>query len=274
MTSTIGEIATNSEKARTITAEAAQEAHRVTALMQQLSKAAQGISKVTEVITNISEQTNLLALNATIEAARAGAAGKGFGVVAHEIKELAHQTAAATEEIKGKVHGIQSSTSETLDNLGRITTVIAQVSEIVNTIATAIEEQSTVTRDIARNVSEAAKGVKDGNQRVAQISTVARSVARDIATVNQAAGEISSGSDQILTSADELSKLAQALQAILDRFVLNEEVAVLKDKPSLHFRDSNNVELSAPLPGRRPLERFSTQQEDRGEEHPSRGHAI
>ena len=232
MTSTVGEIATNSEKARAITAEATQQAQRVTASMQELTQAAQAIGKVTETITNISDQTKLLALNATIEAARAGAAGKGFAVVAQEIKELARQTAEATEDIKTKVGGIQASTSGTLEDLGRIAQVIGQVNEIVNTIATAIEEQSSVTKDIARNVGEAASGVKDANERVAQISSVSQSVARDIATVNQAAGDIASGSEQVLTSAAELSKLAEELRGLVSAFKVGSEAAPSNGNPA------------------------------------------
>jgi hemerythrin len=108
--------------------------------------------------------------------------------------------------------------------LQQIAHVIGQVSEIVNTIATAIEEQSTVTKDIARNVGEAAIGVKDANQRVAQISTVSQSVAKDIATVNQAAGDISAGSEQVLTSAAELSRLAENLQRMVGRFQIGNKL--------------------------------------------------
>lgn len=218
MTSTIGEIATNSERARAITAKATEQAQQVTDLMQGLSDAAQAIGKVTETITTISEQTKLLALNATIEAARAEAAGKGFAVVAHEIKELARQTADATEDIKGKVSNIQNSTTGTLDDLGRITQVITQVSEVVNTIATAIEEQSSVTKDIARNVSQAAGGVKDANERVSQISSVSKTVAEDVATVNQAASDMASGSEQVMVSSSELSRLGEELQHMVGRF--------------------------------------------------------
>jgi methyl-accepting chemotaxis protein len=218
MTSTIGEIATKSEQARSITHEANQQAGRMTERMQDLDRAAQAIGKVTETITSISEQTRLLALNATIEAARAGTAGKGFAVVAHEIKELARQTAEATEDIKGKVDGIQSSTQGTLTDLEQITRVIQDISEIVNTIASAIEEQSAVTKDIARNVSEAAGGVKDANQRVAQMASVSRSVAQDITAVNEATGAMATGSEQALTSAAELAKLAEDLRQLMSQF--------------------------------------------------------
>lgn len=225
MTSTISEIAANSEKARAITNEATQQAARVSGLMDGLNQAAQAIGAVTETITAISDQTKLLALNATIEAARAGVAGKGFAVVAHEIKELARQTVEATEDIKGKVDAIQSSTAGTMQDLARITQVIRQIGEIVNNIASAIEEQTVVTKDIARNVGEAASGVKDANGRVAEISAVSRTVAKDIATVNQTASDIASGSEQVLGSSTELSRLSENLQKLMSSFKLREEVA-------------------------------------------------
>ena len=230
--------------------------------MEGLAQAAQAIGKVTETITTISDQTKLLALNATIEAARAGAAGKGFAVVAHEIKELARQTAEATQDIKGRVEAIQTSTRGTLGDLGRISQVIGQVSEIVNTIATAIEEQSSVTREIARNVGEAASGVKDANGRVAQISSVSQSVARDIATVNQAAGDIASGSEQVLTSADELSKLAGELQGLVSKFKVSSEGApTTRTSEVVHvvLREETNSMAAAPAQkiGPRPFVEWS-----------------
>ncbi len=218
MTSTIGEIARKSEQARAITAEANQQAGRVTELMSELNRAADAIGKVSETITTISEQTNLLALNATIEAARAGAAGKGFAVVAHEIKDLARLTAEATEDIKNKVSGIQSSTHGAVSDLQRIAEVIHHVTENVNTIASAIEEQSAVTKDIAHNVAEAAHGVKSCSAGVSQISEVSGAVAKDLASVNLAATEIVTGSEQVLMSSQDLSKLAEALRGTVGRF--------------------------------------------------------
>ena len=233
MTSTVGDIANHSENARLITTEATEQAQQATASMRQLSQAAEDIGKVTETITTISDQTKLLALNATIEAARAGAAGKGFAVVAHEIKELARQTAESTEDIKAKVSGIQTSTKGTLGDLERISGVVGRVSEIVNTIASAIEEQAMVTRDIAQNVAQAVTGVKDANERVRQISGASQTVARDIALVNQTAGELASGGDQVLTSAAELSRLADGLHRLLDRFQIGEAPASPEDGQSM-----------------------------------------
>jgi methyl-accepting chemotaxis protein len=218
MTATIGEIAGNSEKARRITEEANRQAAHISEQMNHLGKAAQEIGKVTETITEISSQTNLLALNATIEAARAGSAGKGFAVVANEIKELAQQTAAATEDIKSRIAGVQSSTAGSIAEIGKVSRVIHEVSDIVAAIAAAIEEQATVTKDIARNVGEATSGVRDANVRVAQSSQVTQSIAREIAGVDQATRTMADGSEHVRASAADLSKLADALQGTVAKF--------------------------------------------------------
>jgi methyl-accepting chemotaxis protein len=218
MTATIGEIARNSEKARRITEEATRQAARISEQMNQLGQAAREIGKVTETITEISSQTNLLALNATIEAARAGSAGKGFAVVANEIKELAQQTAAATEDIKARIAGVQSSSAGGIAEIEKVSQVIHEVSEIVSSIAAAIEEQSTVTKDIARNIGEAATGVKDANARVSESSQATQEIAKEIAGVDQAASQMADGSEQIKASAIELSQVAEQLQATAGRF--------------------------------------------------------
>ncbi len=155
MSATVGDIAANTARARVISEQATTQAQTVTAQMQKLGQAAQEIGHVTETITNISAQTNLLALNATIEAARAGSAGKGFAVVANEIKELARQTAEATEDIKLRIAGVQSSSGAAIADIGQITAVIKEVEDIVSGIAAAIEEQATVTKDVAGNIAQA-----------------------------------------------------------------------------------------------------------------------
>ena len=218
MTSTISEIAGNSEKARRITEEATHQAARISEQMNHLGKAAQEIGKVTETITEISSQTNLLALNATIEAARAGSAGKGFAVVANEIKELAQQTATATEDIKARIAGVQSSTASGIAEIDKISHVIREVSDIVSSIAAAIEEQATVTKDIARNIGEASTGVRDANLRVAESSQATQDISREIGGVDHAAREMAEGSEQVRISATELSKLAEHLQTTVARF--------------------------------------------------------
>ena len=218
MTATIGEIAANSEKARRITEEATRQAASISEQMNHLGQAAQEIGKVTETITEISSQTNLLALNATIEAARAGSAGKGFAVVANEIKELAQQTARATEDIKARIAGVQTSAAAGIGEIGKVSLVIREVSDIVAAIAAAIEEQSTVTRDIARNIGEATNGVRDANARVSESSQVTQSIAQEIAGVDHATRDMADGSNQVRASATDLSKLAEALQSTVSKF--------------------------------------------------------
>jgi methyl-accepting chemotaxis protein len=245
MTATIGEIAGNSEKARRITEEANHQAGRISEQMIQLGQAAQAIGKVTETITEISSQTNLLALNATIEAARAGSAGKGFAVVASEIKELAQQTAAATEDIKTRIAGVQSSTAAGIAEIGKISEVIHEVSDIVAAIAAAIEEQATVTKDIARNIGEATTGVRDANSRVAESSQVSQSIAQEIAGVDQAALRMADGSDQVRARASDLSRLAEQLQATVSRFqVSGGNQAMLKAAIAAHADWSDRLKAA------------------------------
>ena len=218
MTATINEIARNTEKASTIANKAVTQTRTASDNVDELGKAAREISKVTETITEISEQTNLLALNATIEAARAGDAGKGFAVVANEIKELARQTAEATQDIKERIEGIQGSTSETVTGIGEISKVIDDVNEIVSTIAVSVEEQSVTTKEIATNVAQASTGIHEVNENVAQSSTVAGDIAKDISEVNRAATEMSGSSSQVNTSSEELNKLAEQLKELVGRF--------------------------------------------------------
>jgi methyl-accepting chemotaxis protein len=218
MSATVGDISANTAKARSITEQATGQAQTITEQMQTLGQAAQEIGHVTETITNISAQTNLLALNATIEAARAGSAGKGFAVVANEIKELAKQTAAATEDIKVKIAGIQNSTGSAITDIGRITTVIKDVGTIVTSIAAAIEEQATVTRDVAGNIAQASSGVRETNERVSQTAEVSKSIARDIAGVNAAVSDIRQGGENVQASAVDLSKLAEQLGTQVAQF--------------------------------------------------------
>ncbi len=218
MTSTINEIAQNSEQARNITGDAVKQADDASSKIDELGRAAQEISKVTETITEISEQTNLLALNATIEAARAGEAGKGFAVVANEIKELARQTAEATQDIKDRIEGIQRSTSLSVKQVEGISKVINDVNEIVSTIATAVEEQSVTTREIAGNVAQASSGMQEVSDNIAQSSAVSSEIARDIADVNQSSNDMSNSSSQVDMSAQQLSQLAEQLKEMVGRF--------------------------------------------------------
>ncbi|MGA2849358.1 MAG: methyl-accepting chemotaxis protein [Terracidiphilus sp.] len=218
MSATVGDISANTARARTISEQATGQAQIITEQMQKLGQAAQEIGHVTETITNISAQTNLLALNATIEAARAGTAGKGFAVVANEIKELAKQTAEATEDIKVRIAAIQNSTGSAITDIGQITTVIRDVGTIVTSIAAAIEEQATVTRDVAGNIAQASSGVRDANERVSHTAQVSKSIAQDIAGVNASVADIRQGGEHVQASAVDLSKLAEQLGAQVAQF--------------------------------------------------------
>lgn len=173
MNASVREIAQSATDASQVAEDAVLEADSTNVSVQQLGTSSQEIGQVVGAITAIAEQTNLLALNATIEAARAGDAGKGFAVVANEVKELAHQTATATEDITARIGAIQQETETAVAGIGRIAEVIRQISDHQQTISSAVDEQTATTNEIARNVNEAATGVNDvaaGAQAVADIA--------------------------------------------------------------------------------------------------------
>ena len=140
----------------------------------KLGESSSEIGKVIKVITSIAEQTNLLALNATIEAARAGEAGKGFAVVANEVKELAKETAKATEDISQKIEAIQDDTKARSKRSQQISTMINQINDISNTIASAVEEQTATANEMSRNVGEAAKGTAEIAQNITAVAQAAQ----------------------------------------------------------------------------------------------------
>jgi methyl-accepting chemotaxis protein len=218
MTSTISQIADNAEKARKITAGAVSQTEKASVQISELGESAKDIGKVIETITEISEQVNLLALNATIEAARAGEAGKGFAVVANEIKELARQTASATNEIKQRVEGIQQSTKGTVAEITAITTVVSEVNQIVGEITGAVDEQTAATREIANNIGQASVGIGEVNEKVSQGSVVSAHIAQEIGDVKDAAAHMSRNSTEVDQSATDLSRLAGELNAMVRRF--------------------------------------------------------
>lgn len=198
----IGRQASNSsQKAQAATLEAEQTVAKVEALSEAASK----IGDVVSLIQDIAEQTNLLALNATIEAARAGEAGRGFAVVASEVKELASQTAKATTDISEQIGTIQDSTETSAEAIGKVTTAIKDLNDIASSIAAAVEEQATATDEISGNVQQAARATQD--------------VSGTIGEVNQAVGESSESATQVLTAADELSKQSEALRTEVGNFL-------------------------------------------------------
>lgn len=157
-------------------------------------------------------------MNATIEAARAGEAGKGFAVVASEIKDLAKETAEATNKADEKLIWIQSKASDTVAQTKKISKVFGDVNEIVSSIATAVEEQSATTKEIATNVTQVAEGIQEVNENMAQSASVAGEITKDVSEINQSSGEISNSSSQLSTSAEELTNLADQLTEMVSKF--------------------------------------------------------
>ncbi|MBV8840180.1 MAG: MCP four helix bundle domain-containing protein [Alphaproteobacteria bacterium] len=205
MTSSVNEISRQVQESATIASEAVKQAQQTDGRINELSQAAGRIGDVVKLITAIAEQTNLLALNATIEAARAGEAGRGFAVVASEVKALAAQTGKATEEIGTQIAGMQTATQESVGAIKEIGQTIGRISQIASTIAAAVEEQGAATQEIARNVGEAAKGTAQ--------------VASNITDVNRGAGETGSASSQVLASAQSLAGESNHLKAEVDKFL-------------------------------------------------------
>ncbi len=218
MTATINEIAENTEKTRATSARTVTRTKKASENIDNLNNSAQEIGKIVEVITEISEQTNLLALNATIEAARAGEAGKGFAVVATEIKDLAQQTANATQEIKDNVESIQGYTTETVTEIREITDAISEVNGMIDSVAAAVEEQSVATKEIACNVAQAATGIQEVTENVSHSSVVANEIAQDIAEVNHIISDISKNIDQVDLSVDSMKGLAEDLEKSINIF--------------------------------------------------------
>ena len=206
MSASIREIAANATEAADVASYAVTSAQDATTTVAKLGASSAEIGEVIKVITKIAEQTNLLALNATIEAARAGEAGKGFAVVANEVKELAKETAAATEDIGQRIVAIQGDAQAAVHAIDDISGVIARISDIQNTIASAVEEQTATTNEITRHVAEAATGANE--------------IAASITGVAQAAHDTSSGAASTQVSARDLAELADELNRSVMRFVV------------------------------------------------------
>jgi methyl-accepting chemotaxis protein len=205
MAASVGEIGRQVRDSNKIAQEAVEQVQRTDARITELSLAANRIGDVTKLITTIAEQTNLLALNATIEAARAGEAGRGFAIVAQEVKALSAQTAKATSEITTQIDEMQTATQESVLAIKEISGTIGRVSEIASIIAAAIEEQGAATHEIARNVQQAAVGTTQ--------------VASNIAAVNRSASDTGSASSQVLSSAQLLSNENKRLKSEMVKFL-------------------------------------------------------
>jgi methyl-accepting chemotaxis protein len=204
MSASIREIAKSSSEAAKIAKQAVNVADSANSTIKELGESSVEIGKVIKVITSIAQQTNLLALNATIEAARAGEAGKGFAVVANEVKELAKQTAQATEDISQKIEAIQAGSTGAVEAIAEVGTIINQINDISNTIASSVEEQTATTNEISRNVSEAARGSAEISENVTGVATAASSTTQ--------------GATDTLQAAKGLSEMAAQLQHLVGRF--------------------------------------------------------
>ena len=190
MTASIDEIARSAADAAAVGLEAVREAERTNVTVAKLGESSADIGKVTRVITSIAQQSNLLALNATIEAARAGDAGKGFAVVANEVKELARETARATDEISTKIEAIQQDTARSVEAIGRIGQTIIRINDIQTTITAAVEQQLAATKEIARGVSEVSQGADQITDNVSATAEMARTSAGGAADTEKAATEL------------------------------------------------------------------------------------
>jgi methyl-accepting chemotaxis protein len=204
MGASIREIAANAAEASEVASKAVEAAATTTATVAKLGDSSAEIGNVVKVITSIAEQTNLLALNATIEAARAGEAGKGFAVVANEVKELAQETAKATDDIARRVEAIQGDTSGAVAAIGRISEVIGQINDFQLTIASAVEEQEATTLEMTRSVHEAADGTGQIATNITGVSTAAESTTQALT--------------QTRIAVDELSRMAAELRTSVSRF--------------------------------------------------------
>ena len=211
LASSIDEITRQVTESARITSEAVEQTETTNRSVVGLNEAAQKIGDVVELINDIASQTNLLALNATIEAARAGEAGKGFAVVASEVKNLATQTAKATEEIGGQIAAMQQETDGAVGALQGISETIGRINEIAASVSSAVEEQSAATQEIGRNVNEAAKGTQEVNENIAKVS--------------EATSETGAASGQVMSASTELAKQADGLKSTVETFLADVRAA-------------------------------------------------
>jgi methyl-accepting chemotaxis protein len=204
LTVSIREIALSASRASEVAGRAAEIASVASGNILRLETSSAEIGQVVNLITSIAAQTKLLALNATIEAARAGAAGKGFGVVADEVKDLAAETAQATEDISRRIGAIQADSRDAIESIAKVQQIVIEIDQIQGSIATSVEEQSVVVGEVAKSIAEAATGTAE--------------IARNVSGVAEAAQDTTSGATQNMASVDQLNQMSARLEATLRLF--------------------------------------------------------
>ncbi|MFH1156428.1 MAG: methyl-accepting chemotaxis protein [Pseudomonadota bacterium] len=246
MYATLNEVSKNSARGAKVTSEASRKADSTFEIVTNLGEGAKEIGDVVALINGIASQTNLLALNACIEAAGAGEAGKGFAVVANEVKELARQTARATDDIRNKIETMQANTSNAVQAINSILKTIIEINQIMGTIAGSVEEQTITTNEIAKSVGVTASDATlasdnvqkviqieiDVSKRIDEVAKAAASIAKEaseassstgkvsenVATVNVAVKDTTRGVDQVKTQAKDLAKISEQLRTIIGQF--------------------------------------------------------
>jgi len=208
MSVSLNEVSKSSAQAATVASKAAQSANNTAAIVDKLGESAQEIGKVVDMIKGIAAQTNLLALNATIEAASAGEAGKGFAVVANEVKELAKQTASATEDIRAQVAGMQGNTQQAVKAIDEIVGIINEINAISGNIAAAVEEQTATTNEISKNVGDAARGANEVSRNVNQAAQGANEVSRNVQEAVKGVNDIAKNINQLAVGANDVARNA------------------------------------------------------------------
>lgn len=203
LSTSVAEIKRQVEHSTQISSGAVKQAENSNVQVQGLAEEAMKVGEVVALINDIADQTNLLALNATIEAARAGEAGKGFAVVASEVKNLANQTAKATEEISAQIGGIQNATQKTVTAIQGIIETIGEVNEVASTIASAVEQQSAATQEIARNIEQASCGTRDVSEHIAKVNISTDETGNSAAEVQSTIVSLSKQSDELGSEMDE-----------------------------------------------------------------------